>query len=58
MGRRDLPDMYELAQGRVGTYQVNPDGTCYIYYVTLPALQKCAELAFHCTALLYNDGHC
>ena len=43
MGRRDLPDMYARARGR--TYQANPDRTCYICYVTLPALYKSAELA-------------
>ena len=29
--------------------------TCY---VTVPALQKSAEPAFHCTASLYNDRCC
>ena len=36
MGRRDLPDMYTRAQGRVQTYQANHDRTyaCYMCYVT------------------------
>ena len=43
---------------RVRTYQANPDHTCYICYVTLPAPKKSAELAIHCTASLHNDGCC
>ena len=54
MGSRDLPDMYARAQGRMRTYQANPNRTCFICYVTLPAL-KPAELAIHCAASLYNN---
>ena len=56
MGTRDLPDMYAQARGQ--TYQANPNCTCYICYVILPALQKSARLAIDYTASLYNDRCC
>ena len=46
----------EQCTGRVKTYQENPNRTCYICYVTFPALQKSAKLAIRCTA--YNDWCC
>ena len=38
MVRRDLPDIYARARGRVCIYQANPDRPCYKHYITLPAL--------------------